>query len=371
MVINTPMGIGPHLDSFSIRRSGARVPRAVLHHGCRRRGRRRGRSCASRRASIAVAGVSTAGASPRFCASRHGSRCLAELSAAPLTAFLEAAAARWILCGGVRRPPTGELLAGASAERRRARRLMPAALAEPCAARSIVSALRSKRSRPIRHRTASPGRGSCAACSRARATGGAASPATRRPPPTVGRAASPRPGRAWSPRTLTYDARRETWPPTSKRLSQPVQFVRGVGPQPRGAVSQARHAHGRGPALPPAVPLRGPAPRSSRCAIAARRRGRERDRRDHPPRRTLRRPRSQRRILEGALRDETGLLALTWYHQIAYFRSRYQVGAVPVRARQGGGGPMGAKRMVHPEIDAVARRDGRRGSCPSTTSRRR
>jgi hypothetical protein len=36
--------------------------------------------------------------------------------------------------------------------------------------------------------------------------------------------------------------------------------------------------------------------------------------------------RNQRRILEGVLRDDSGLLALTWYHQVAYVRSRYQVG---------------------------------------------
>ena len=61
--------------------------------------------------------------------------------------------------------------------------------------------------------------------------------------------------------------------------------------------------------------------------------------------------RNQRRILEGVLRDETGLLALTWYHQVAYFRSRYQVGQRCVVHGKVEGGATVQKRMVHPEID--------------------
>ena len=61
--------------------------------------------------------------------------------------------------------------------------------------------------------------------------------------------------------------------------------------------------------------------------------------------------RNQRRILEGVLRDDTGLLALTWYHQVAYFRSRYQVGQRCLVHGKVEGGPTGQKRMVHPEID--------------------
>src|SRR5262249_16357297 len=36
--------------------------------------------------------------------------------------------------------------------------------------------------------------------------------------------------------------------------------------------------------------------------------------------------RARRRILEGVLRDESGLLGLTWYHQVAYFRNRFRGG---------------------------------------------
>ncbi len=61
--------------------------------------------------------------------------------------------------------------------------------------------------------------------------------------------------------------------------------------------------------------------------------------------------RSQRRILEGVLRDETGLLALTWYHQVPYFRGRYQVGQRCLVHGKVEGGPTMQKRMVHPEID--------------------
>jgi ATP-dependent DNA helicase RecG len=60
--------------------------------------------------------------------------------------------------------------------------------------------------------------------------------------------------------------------------------------------------------------------------------------------------RNQRRILEGVVRDESGLLGLTWYHQVAYFRGRYQVGQrCLVHGRVEGLGAQ--KRMVHPEID--------------------
>jgi len=63
--------------------------------------------------------------------------------------------------------------------------------------------------------------------------------------------------------------------------------------------------------------------------------------------------RQQRRILEGALKDDTGILALTWYHQVAYFKNRYRVGQrclVHGKIESG----MGVKRMVHPEIDTDA-----------------
>jgi ATP-dependent DNA helicase RecG len=68
--------------------------------------------------------------------------------------------------------------------------------------------------------------------------------------------------------------------------------------------------------------------------------------------------RAQRRILEGVLRDETGLLALTWYHQVAYFRSRYQVGQRCLVHGKVEGGPTGQKRIVHPEIDLSADLEG-------------
>ncbi len=61
--------------------------------------------------------------------------------------------------------------------------------------------------------------------------------------------------------------------------------------------------------------------------------------------------RRQRRILEGVLKDETGLLALTWFHHITYFKARYSVGQrVRVHGKvEGAGGAQ--KRMIHPEID--------------------
>ena len=68
--------------------------------------------------------------------------------------------------------------------------------------------------------------------------------------------------------------------------------------------------------------------------------------------------RNQRRILEGVLRDDSGLLALTWYHQVAYFRSRYQVGQRCLVHGKVEGGPTAQKRMVHPEIDTSTDLEG-------------
>ena len=68
--------------------------------------------------------------------------------------------------------------------------------------------------------------------------------------------------------------------------------------------------------------------------------------------------RNQRRILEGVLRDDTGLLALTWYHQVAYFRSRYQVGQRCLVHGKVEGGAGAQKRMVHPEIDLSSDLEG-------------
>jgi len=62
--------------------------------------------------------------------------------------------------------------------------------------------------------------------------------------------------------------------------------------------------------------------------------------------------RAQRRILEGVLRDETGLLGLTWYHQMAYFRHRYRIGQRLLVHGKIERLPGQSKRIVHPEIDA-------------------
>lgn len=64
--------------------------------------------------------------------------------------------------------------------------------------------------------------------------------------------------------------------------------------------------------------------------------------------------RMQRRILEAVLKDDSGLLALTWYHQVQYFKAKYQVGqrCLAHGKIEGIGGPQ--KRMVHPEIDLSA-----------------
>jgi ATP-dependent DNA helicase RecG len=68
--------------------------------------------------------------------------------------------------------------------------------------------------------------------------------------------------------------------------------------------------------------------------------------------------RSQRRILEGVLRDESGYLALTWFHQVTYFKQRFQVGQRCLVHGKVEGGPGGVKRMVHPEVELTPDLEG-------------
>jgi ATP-dependent DNA helicase RecG len=68
--------------------------------------------------------------------------------------------------------------------------------------------------------------------------------------------------------------------------------------------------------------------------------------------------RARRRILEGVLRDETGLIGLTWYHHMAYFRHRYRVGQrllVHGRVERFAGS---APRIVHPEVEPATEEGG-------------
>ncbi len=74
--------------------------------------------------------------------------------------------------------------------------------------------------------------------------------------------------------------------------------------------------------------------------------------------------RGRRRILEGVLRDATGLLALTWYHHVTYFRHRFRSGQ---RLRVYGRverSPAGGKRIIHPEMDADPEADVGLGIAP-------
>jgi ATP-dependent DNA helicase RecG len=68
--------------------------------------------------------------------------------------------------------------------------------------------------------------------------------------------------------------------------------------------------------------------------------------------------RAQRRILEGVLRDDTGLLALTWFHQIGYFKTRFSVGQRCLVHGKVESGPTGQKRIVHPEVEVDPDLDG-------------
>ena len=74
--------------------------------------------------------------------------------------------------------------------------------------------------------------------------------------------------------------------------------------------------------------------------------------------------RGRRRILEGALRDATGLLGLTWYHQVTYFRSRFRAGERCLVYGKVERSPGGGKRIVHPEIQSAADESAGAGVLP-------
>jgi ATP-dependent DNA helicase RecG len=58
-----------------------------------------------------------------------------------------------------------------------------------------------------------------------------------------------------------------------------------------------------------------------------------------------------RRILEGALKDDSGFIGLTWYHQVAYFRNRFRLGQRYLVHGRVERAPTGGKRIVHPEME--------------------
>jgi len=79
---------------------------------------------------------------------------------------------------------------------------------------------------------------------------------------------------------------------------------------------------------------------------------------------------SWQKVLRLLLEDDTGSLPLLWYHQIAYFRSRYRPGQrvlvhgkVEAQRRTtatlwgGGGGRGGPLRMIHPQIELLSQED--------------
>lgn len=68
--------------------------------------------------------------------------------------------------------------------------------------------------------------------------------------------------------------------------------------------------------------------------------------------------RARRRILEGVVRDESGLLGLTWYNQVTYFRARYRVGQRCLVYGRVERTPAGGIRIVHPEIDMAPDESG-------------
>ncbi|MFN8643698.1 MAG: ATP-dependent DNA helicase RecG [Candidatus Binatia bacterium] len=74
--------------------------------------------------------------------------------------------------------------------------------------------------------------------------------------------------------------------------------------------------------------------------------------------------RQQRRILEGTLRDDSGLLGLVWYHHVTSYRARYRSGQ---RCRVYGRverSPAGGKRIVHPDVELSPDSEANAGIVP-------
>ncbi len=63
--------------------------------------------------------------------------------------------------------------------------------------------------------------------------------------------------------------------------------------------------------------------------------------------------RARRRILRAVLKDDTGLLGLVWFNQVAYFRTRFRRGQ-KVLAYGRVEDDTGGKQIVHPEVDSLS-----------------
>ena len=64
--------------------------------------------------------------------------------------------------------------------------------------------------------------------------------------------------------------------------------------------------------------------------------------------------RARRRILEGVLRDDTGLLGLTWFNQAAYFRNTLRSGQRYSAYGRVDYDPNGGRHIVHPDLMSSA-----------------
>ncbi len=139
--------------------------------------------------------------------------------------------------------------------------------------------------------------------------------------------------------------------PLLERLSAPAQFLKGIGP--RRAEQLARLGLATFEDLLYHLPFRYEDRRELR-RIAELRLGEEAT--------TVveiaaagegRAGRARRRIFEAKATDGSGVLTLTWFHQVAYFAAKLKPGArVVVHGRLELG--YGRRQMIHPEIDVLA-----------------
>ncbi len=66
--------------------------------------------------------------------------------------------------------------------------------------------------------------------------------------------------------------------------------------------------------------------------------------------------RARRRILEGVLRDDSGLLGLTWFHHAAYFRNQLRAGQSYTAYGRVDYDAQGGRHIVHPDLAAAGAR---------------
>ena len=265
-------------------------------------------------------------------------------------------------------PPAGDPLAQFLAAVRRPLEFLAARRRATAAARTQLPGARARRARPRAAHAPVDG----AAARRARRAVRAARASSRRAPPARARCAGrrvPRAARRSSRRAAAAardiaarrtGAARGDLAAALVRLAQSVQFAKDVGP--RRAELLRKFGIETVEDLLYHLPFRYEDRRRVRDdRQRAARRGGEHRRRDRAARRAHRRRAAGAASSRACCATRPGCSALTWYHQVTYFRARFQRRPALLVLRQGRA--LARRRQAHraPRGRARARRASRRG----------